>query len=161
MRQTFSIHQLVLCLFREWTASVLQFIFVLRTAVCSGKVKTRKIGYTPGILSPDTLHLPPNTKEPHTTGTQPQPKIHQVERSSNTACIYTAFVLHLRRICCPFGGSKRPEQGDILFVVVVEWHWIIVSTCVAELTDTSISSWFPPISAERKFILEQIHYRPI
>lgn len=120
MRPTLNIHQLVFSLLSEWTASALQFIFVLLTAAYSGKVKTRKIGYTPGILSPDTLHLPSNTKEPHTTGTQPQPKIHQVERSSNTACIYTAFVLHLRRICCPLGRSKRLERGDILLLLSLE-----------------------------------------
>lgn len=144
MRQTLNIHQLVFSAVSEWTASALQFIFVLLTAVCSGKVKTRKIGYTPGILSPDTLHLPPNTKEPHTTGTQPQPKIHQVGRSSHTACIYTAFVLHLRCICCPFGRSKRPERGDILLPLRLEngAELLCLSTCVAELMTRPVPSYF-------------------
>lgn len=94
MRQTLNIHPLVFSLDYERTAPALRFIFVLLTAVCSGKVKTQKIGYTPGILSPGTHHLPPNTREPHTTGTQPRPEIHQAKRSGDAACIYTAFVLH-------------------------------------------------------------------
>lgn len=154
MRQTLNIHQLVFSVVSAWTASALQFIFVLLTAVCSGKVKTRKIGYTPGILSPDTLHLPPITKEPHTTGTQPQPKIHQVERSSNTACICTAFVLHLPRICCPFGGSKGPERGDILLLCSLgdRAELLCLSRCVAELMTHPSPSGFSLCPSERKFI---------
>lgn len=128
MRQTLNIHQLVFSVVSAWTASALQFIFVLLTAVCSGKVKTWKIGYTPGILSPDTLHLPPITKEPHTTGTQPQPKIHQVERSSNTACICTAFVLHLPCICCPFRREAK-DRNEVTFCCFAVWR-IVLNYCV-------------------------------
>lgn len=87
----------------KWTASLLQFVFVLLAAVCSGKVKTWKIGYMRGILSPDTLHLPPDTNETSTTGTRLQPEIH--ERGQRRSGRPEAFALHL----CP----KRPEQADI------------------------------------------------
>lgn len=131
MKQTPNIHQWV---FFSLSGQPQCFNSSSFTAVYSGKVKTRKIGYTPGILSPDTLHLPPNTKEPHTTGAQSQPKIHQVERSSSTARIFTTLVLHLRCICCPFGRSRRPGRGDILGLHV--WRMMLNyrrSTCVAEL----------------------------
>ncbi|CAB1424365.1 unnamed protein product [Pleuronectes platessa] len=77
-------------------------------AVCSEKVKTRKIGYTPGILSPHTLHLPPNAQQPHTTGTRPRPKIHQVEPSisSSTSRCFTTFVLLL----LSFGGVAKDRD---------------------------------------------------
>lgn len=147
MRQTLNIHQLVFCLAYEWTASPLQFIFVLLTAVCSGKVKTWKIGYTHQAF----CHQAPFTclpKNRHTTGTQPQPKIHQAERSSNAACINTAFVLHLRRICCPFGRSKRPEQHDILMLLSSE----NLNDCVGSHAQQSTSFSFR-ISSHFKFIL--------
>lgn len=84
----------------KWTASPLQFIFVLLTAACWGKVKTWKIGYTQGILSPDTLHLPPNTKETHTTGTRPPPEIHEPGSSS------AGFQMHSLCIFVPEEQSK-------------------------------------------------------
>lgn len=99
----FQVCRIVSPLVFKWTASLLQFVFVLLAAVCSGKVKTWKIGYMQGILSPDTLHLPPGTNETGTTGTRLQPEIR--ERGQRHSGRPDAFALHL----CP----KRPEQADI------------------------------------------------
>lgn len=84
-------------------ADSLLFIFV-RSQRCSGrKVKTWKIGYGPGILSARTPHLPLRR---HTTGTRPkiqaqQPSVH---------FLYTAFVLHLRRICVLWINARERDQ---------------------------------------------------
>lgn len=45
------------------------------------------------------------------------PKYIRLEWNSNTACIHTAFVLHLRRICCPFGRGRKLEPVDILMLL--------------------------------------------
>lgn len=88
----------------KWTASPLQFIFVVLAAARSGKVKTWKIGYTQDILSPDTLHLPPNTKETLTTGTRPPPEIQEASSSG-------AAGLHTHSLCT----SVPEEQNRLTF----------------------------------------------
>lgn len=84
----------------KWTASPLPFIFVLPPAACWGKVKTWKIGYTQGILSPDTLHLPPDTKETCTTGAGPPPQIHEPGSSA------AGFQMHSLQILVPEERDK-------------------------------------------------------
>lgn len=98
-KNTFFIHLLVCSLTCKWMASLLQFIFVLLKAVDSWKVKTQKIGYTPGILSAGTLDLPPENLLSYNWNTATAQKIHQVrveqQRRVHSHRICSAFTPHL------------------------------------------------------------------